>query len=400
MDIETSKTEEKEINFLDPFIVLIKRKRLTLLGALAVAVVSFVVCQVMSPVFEGTTKLMPPQQSPGSAAIQMMGQMGGGAGAMVLGAAGAALPGSIYSGIVQTPAVQDPLIQRFDLLKVYGVDTWQSARKILTDRALLSDVDVKSGIVWITVEDTDPQRAAAMADQSAEELTKVLEKIQTVDDTKKRVFFEGQLRRVHDDLTKSEIALQSFEESSGVLKIDDQASAALQGIAALQAQIAAKEVALKVMKTYATTSNPDLKKGEEELRGLKAEAARLEAKQENYVAEAIIPTGHLPSLGTEYLRVLRDFKYNEALNELITKQYQAAIVDEARESASVQVINKAPKPEMKSKPNLILVVPIAGVGGFIIFGALAFLFEYLEKVTVDPENEDRMRQMKKYFSKR
>jgi tyrosine-protein kinase Etk/Wzc len=301
---------------------------------------------------------------------------------------------------VQTPAVQDPLIDRFNLLKVFDVDARQTARKILTDRVLLSDVDAKSGIIWVTVEDTDPQRAADMADQAVEELRKVLETISTADETKRRIFYEGQLKRVHEDLSKSETRLQSFEENSGVLKIDDQATAALQGIAALQAQIAAKEVQLKVMKTYATTYNPDLKKTEEELRALKVEAARLEAKEENYTPEAIIPTGHLPVLGTEYLRILRDFKYNEALNELITKQYQASIVEEARESASVQVINKAPKPEKRTKPNPFLIVPIAAIGGFIIFGSVAFLIEYVEKVTVNPENEERIQEVKRYLSRR
>ena len=67
--------------------------------------------------------------------------------------------------------------------------------------------------------------------------------------------------------------MQEFQEETGMLKVEEQATAVIESIVNLRAQIAAKEVELKVMKTYTTANNPDLQKVEETLKGLKIELA-------------------------------------------------------------------------------------------------------------------------------
>ncbi|HOV88292.1 MAG TPA: Wzz/FepE/Etk N-terminal domain-containing protein [Syntrophobacteraceae bacterium] len=398
MAYQSTAGAKDEINLLDFFVVLLKRKKFILGGGLGVAVLSFVLCMVMSPMYQGISQLMPPQQSGASAAAQMLGQLGGIAG-MVLGGGGAG-PVSVsdlYVQILQSPAVLDPIIDRFDLKKLYGYDNYVDTRRNLVDNILTVESDLKSGIIFLGVYDVDPKRAAEIANAMVATLKDLLENLATSEAGKRRVFFEGQLKKAHENLKEAEAALQTFAETTGAIKIDDQASAVLQGIANLRAQVAAKEVQLKVMKTYATPSNPDLKMVEQELRGLNEQLKKLEEKEEVPSTDAIIPTGQIPTVGTEYLRRMRDFKYTELLYELLVKQYEAARLDEARESAVVQAIYPAKPPDKKAKPMMILMVVLGGGLGCFLFTVTAVVVETMRKASRNPENEGRFRDMKRFL---
>jgi len=196
-------------------------------------------------------------------------------------------------------------------------------------------------------------------------------------------------------LVKAEEEMQGFQEKTGALQVDAQTKAVIEGIAMLRAQIAAKEVQLKVMRTYATAQNPDFQRAEDELNGLKAELGKLEAKGGSG-HDTIIPTGRMPEVGTEYVRKLRDLKFYEDLYELLTKQYEAAKLDEARDAAVIQVIDKAIPPEKIAKPKRILMILIATFTGFFLSIFVAFLAEYKERASKDPENRERFETLKRY----
>jgi hypothetical protein len=86
--------------------------------------------------------------------------------------------------------------------------------------------------------------------------------------------------------------------------------------------------------TYATSQNPDIQRVEEEISGLKAELNKLEEKEGR--ARRSDANGRMPSVGIEYLRKLREVKYNETLFELLAKQYELAKIDEARDAAVIR----------------------------------------------------------------
>jgi uncharacterized protein involved in exopolysaccharide biosynthesis len=56
------------------------------------------------------------------------------------------------------------------------------------------------------------------------------------------------------------------------------------------------------------------------------------------------------SPNTDYVSRYREYKYQEALFELLSRQYEVARLDESRESGPLQVIDIATPPENKSKP--------------------------------------------------
>jgi uncharacterized protein involved in exopolysaccharide biosynthesis len=397
MNMEKKQTQQDdEINLLDYLIVLLKRKRLILGITFGAAIITAIISLIMPSIYRAETRILPPQQGSSSLAIGMLSQIGG-IPDIASSALGLKTPGELYVGMLKSRTAADRIIDRFNLMELYKADYREDARKQLIEDVLNATGDKKSGIITISVEDKDPQRAADMANAFVEELRNLTKGLAVTEAAQRRLFFEEQLKDTKMALVKAEEGMRGFQERTGALQIDEQTKAVIEGIANLRAQIAAKEVQLKVMKTYATPQNPDLQKVEDELRGLKVELNKLEARGGNG-HDPLMPTGRMPSVGTEYLRKMRDLKFNETLYELLAKQYELAKLDEARDAAIIQVVDKAIPPDKRAKPKRTLMVIIATFTGFFLAVFAAFFMEYKERASNDPENKERFETLKKYLN--
>jgi len=387
--------DEGQFDLLDLLFVMAKRKRLiigiTLGSALLIAIISL----MMSPIYLAETKIISPQVN-SSMNAQLLNQIGAASG--LLGVVpGVKSPNELYIGLLKSRPVLDHVIDRFDLMRLYDEKYREDAR-----RSLLKNIkarnDLKSGIITIGIEDKDPKRSADMANALIEELRVMNKGLSVTEAAQRRLFFEEQLKDAKDSLSKSEEAMKGFQEKSGAVKIDAQADAIIGGISQLMAQIAAKDVQVRVMRTYSTPQNPDILRAEEELKGMRDQLSKLESKSEG--TSVMVPTGNMPSTGTQYVRLMRDLRFNETLYELLFGQFQAAKIDEARDAAVIQVIEKAVPPEKRSRPKRRLMVILAIISGFFVSIALAFFMEYMERVSGNPEYREKVAKLKRTMSYR
>jgi tyrosine-protein kinase Etk/Wzc len=396
---ERKRQQDDEINILDYLIVLFKRKKLIIGFTIGAAIITAIISFIMPEIYSAESRILPPQQGSSSLAIGLISQMAGsGISEIAGGALGLKSPTDLYMDMLKSRTLADKIIDRFNLMKLYEADYREDARKELIEDVLTTTSNKDSGVITITIEDKNPKRAADMANAFVEELKDLNKGLAVTEAAQRRLFFEEQLKDTKTSLTKAEESMKTFQEETGMLEVDEQAKAVIEGFAALSAQVAAKEVELKVMKTYSTPNNPDLQKEEETLTGLKAELKKLEVKNRG-AHDPIIPTGRMPELGTEYARKLRDLKFNETLFELLAKQHVAAKLDEARGDAPViQVIDRAIPPEKKAKPKTVLMVAAGTCIGFILSVLLAFFIEYKEKTLLDPEKKEKFETLKRYIA--
>jgi uncharacterized protein involved in exopolysaccharide biosynthesis len=101
----------------------------------------------------------------------------------------------------------------------------------------------------------------------------------------------------------------------------------------------------------------------------------------------------VPGLGVEYVRRLRDLKVQEAIFEQLTKQFETAKINEAKESSPVQVIDEAVAPMKKSKPKRSLIVLMATFSAFILSLIIIFIQEYLSNLS--PEDTEIIKDIKR-----
>ena len=78
-----------------------------------------------------------------------------------------------------------------------------------------------------------------------------------------------------DDLSKAELGMKKTQEETGIIMLEPQSRAMLEGITALHAQVAVKEAQVQAMRSFATDENPDLKRAESELAAMRSELSRL-----------------------------------------------------------------------------------------------------------------------------
>lgn len=384
------KQVEGEVSLLDLLIVLVKHKKL-ILGLPSTAAVLAVGFSLMMPdIFTATARILPPQQQQSTAAA-MLGQLG-----VLAGAAGSSLgiknPNDLYVGMLKSRTVADNLINHFKLKELYKKDTLVETYKTLDS---VTDITGgKDGIISISVDDEDPKRSADIANAYVDELYKLSQSLAVTEASQRRLFFERQLKLTKNELANAEISFKQTQEKTGVLQLDAQGQTMIEAVGTLRAQIAAKEVELGALRTFATERNPDYLRLKQELIGLRSQLTKYEKGGES----DIVPIRKLPEAGLENIRKLRDVKYYETLYELLAKQYEMARVDEARDASLIQVLDRATPPDRKAKPKRALIVILSAAGTGFLALILAFIRESYANAKLDPEQTERINSLRHHLN--
>jgi len=394
---------DDEIDLLDLLIVLAKRKRLIAAITIGAAVLAGIVSLLLPNRYTATTKILPPQQSQ-SASSMLLNQLAGGGMGPLAALAGSSLglknPSDIYIGILKSRSIQDALIQQFNLMSVYRDKRLSDTRKDLSGYSDI--VAEKEGLISISVEDKDPRRAAAVANAYVDDLRQVTQHLAISEASQRRLFFEQQVQQAKEDLSNAELALKETEQKTGMIQLDSQAKAVIEAIGNLRAQVAAKEVQLQAMQSFATEQNPQRILVQQQVAGLREQLRKLEG-QAGGDGDPVLGTGKIPGAGLEYVRKLRDVKYYETIFELLAKQYEAAKIDESREAAVIQVLDQATEPDRKSSPKRLLIIALCAICGLMIGCVSALISEAVARVQLDPERAtqiSRLRQLLRWKDKR
>jgi capsule polysaccharide export protein KpsE/RkpR len=348
-------------------------KRVVAIVTIMAAVASVVIGLLLPKVYTARTTLLPPtqqQQGGSAAALAALGALGG------LTGAAAKTPDELYIALLKSDSVDRPLAERFGLMERYKEHNFEALRKTLPQYIRVLS-DKKSGLITVEVDDEDPKFAADLANAHAGEVTKVLSRLAVSEAQLRRVFFEKQLVDTKEQLVKAEDDLLHVQEKSGLIVLDKQAEALVGSAAQTRALIAEREVQLKVLRTAATDQNPDVIRLSSELSALRAELARMEAKQGGSPGSAVdMPVGQLPGASIDFVRARREVKLQEALLETMIRQYESAKLDEAKEGPVLQVVDVALPPDHKSKPSVALIAIAGTLLAFLCSSAFVFMRGY------------------------
>jgi len=193
--------------------------------------------------------------------------------------------------------------------------------------------------------------------------------------------------------------MKSAEQTSGMIQLDSQARALIESVAALRAQIAAKEVQIRSMSLIAAEGNPDLALAKEQLVELQRQLSLLGGSKAGTDSDLIVPRGKLPEAGMNYIRKLRDVRYHELIFELLAKQFEAAKLDEAREGSLIQVVDPAVPPDRKSFPRMSIIVPAATLSWFLLAVFWVLFRQGISRAEDRPEDRERMQTIKAIWGK-
>ena len=393
---ETTSLPE-EISLLDLLTVVIRRKRMICWITIAFALISCVVALLLPNRYTAVSSILPPQANQSLSSALLSQVAGAGALAAISGKDfGLKNPSDLYVSMLQSRTVQDAVIAHFDLMRVYKKRRMSDTRKKLESYCAVKAS--KDGMIHISVEDKDPKRASEMANYYVEQLQKLTSSLALTEAGQRRLFFDLQLEKAKSDLAGAEVAMQATQQKTGLILPESQSRVIIENVARVRALIATKEIQLQTMQTFATATNPQYVLMEQELHGLRAELAKLETQQNVGNGDLQIPTGKVPELGLEYVRRLRDVKYYESIFGFLAKELEVAKMDEARQGAVIQVVDKAIEPDKKSSPLRGLIILLATVVGFIVGTLFAFTADAWSKMRNTPGKHEQLEALRQMWS--
>ena len=338
--------------------------RVALYAMLASALLAFLIPSR----YESTVRLMPPDNPSTSglamAAAAMSGSASGlgGLGGIASDVLGLKSTSDVFVGILTSRTAQDKLIQQFDLKKHYWDRRKEDARRDLAEHTGIS-VDRKSQIISVTVTDGSPQRAAAMSQAYVEELNHLVAELSTSSARRERIFLEERLQAVNNDLESAEKEFSQFASKNTTIDIREQGKAMVDAAATLLGQLIAAQSEYEGLKQIYSDNNFRVRSVKARIDELQKQLEKLGGKGESTTtvsaqpSESMYPSiRKLPLLGVTYADLYRRTMIQGAVLETLTKEYEMAKVQEAKEIPTVKVLDAADIPDKKTFPPRLLII--------------------------------------------
>jgi uncharacterized protein involved in exopolysaccharide biosynthesis len=345
--------------------------------------------------YDSTTRLMPPGNQ-SSSGMAMMAAMAGKAGTGLSSLAGDLLgmktSGDLFIDILRSRTVEDRLIDRFDLRRVYRDRYWQDARKDLAKNTSIAE-DRKSGVLTIVVTDRDSERAAEIARAYVEELDRLVAQVTTSSARRERIFIEQRLVAVRQDLNRASREFSEYASRNTAIDIAAQGKATVEAAARLEGELIVAQSELEGLERIYTKDNVRARSLQARVDELRSQLHKIGGDTAASSDGKPASPGELPSirqlplLGVKWADLYRETKIQETVYELLTQQYELAKIEEAKEIPVVRVLDLAEVPEKKSFPPRML---IAGLGTLLaLLGACTCILGRHEWNSTDESNPQK-----------
>jgi uncharacterized protein involved in exopolysaccharide biosynthesis len=311
------------------------RRGIVALVAAATVVVG-VVAFLMPPWYRAQASLLPPGEEESGLGLANLLK---GFGVPGLKVQTQATPADVFMAVLDSRRLHEGVVRRFDLKRRYHKRLMVDAVRELQRHARFKLTE--AGIIQISVEDTDPRQAAAMANAYIELLDRFNREVRMTKGRRTRLFVEQRLAETKVDLSRAEQRLAEYQSQHKAVALTPEVSTAVETAARMYAERAALQVRLGVVQGYTRGST------DEELQ-IRQQLAQIDRQLRQ-----------LPETGLEVARLLRDVKTLEQLYALLTAQYEEARIEEARDVATVEVLDVATPPERKSRPKRLVMIASA-----------------------------------------
>ena len=352
-----TRMERKEVNLLDYFYLLYKGRTFIFWNFVIVILLAAALSIVLPVYYKSSIRIMPPtdkQQAFGFSDVLASIPVT----RLQLGSRGS--PVDIAMGILKLETVAISIIDKFNLVEVYGVEDRDKARNVLKG---LTDVSLtKEGLVEVEVEDQDRMRCAAIANMYIATLDSVKQDLGRRQAKERADFIEQQIHENSDALRLSEIELKEFQLRNKAISPFQQQRVAISVSAELELDLMKKENQLKEYRSKSFSDTHPLVRellnqiqfSEEMLRDMRFGSPGDQRES------LFVPLQEAPDLTLEYTRLSRRVEILGMLEQLLRQHYEESRIEQVNTASTVTVLDRARPPHQKSRPKRKLIVLVAG----------------------------------------
>ncbi|MGH9512047.1 MAG: hypothetical protein ACRD2U_07905 [Terriglobales bacterium] len=310
--------------------------------------------------FESTLRLMPVEFQAGLPASPFDRE------SKLLGMNG---PEGLIMGLLRSRTVEDRLIARFNLKKVYRVQEDEKARKCLAENTVLTQ-GPRSGIITIAFTDKNAQRAAAVSNGYAGELNRLIGEFNMASAHDERLFLERRLQEVKPVLGAAEEDLSAFAGKNAIVDVPQQGASLINSEIALNGELAAGRADLESMKESYTNGNIRVREASARINELQVELGKMAAeplvrpgKSPASRDWAYLSIRKLPWLAATYSDLFRRSGSLENEYDALTELHEMAKIREASQVPSIEILDSANVPERRSFPPRVEIVFLGALFG-------------------------------------
>jgi uncharacterized protein involved in exopolysaccharide biosynthesis len=381
----------KYIDILDYVVVLAKHKRFVVRFVCASVIVAVILFYFVIPRwYKSTAVVMPPRQK---SMLSMMNSLKSSTSSLrALGIGVQNDDIQQYQVILNSRRIKEAVINKFDLMKIYDLDTMEKTIKELEDNVAVA-LGKEDAALEISVYDTSPQRAADITNYYVEMLNKIYLEISVAEATSNRKFLEDRYNKNIEDLKIAETNYKKFQEKYGVYSVTDQIKAAIEVAAKLQSQIVLKEVELGIVERTTTLENENRINIKIELDELKRQMKNMKfgtSSQDSRV-QIFTPFEKTPEIGIQYLDYFREMEIQGKILEILVPLYEQAKIEEQRNIPTVLVLDNAVPAVKASKPKRVIIILVIFLVSIILAFLIALWKENIQQRRIQINDKDRER---------
>jgi capsule polysaccharide export protein KpsE/RkpR len=191
---------------------------------------------------------------------------------------------ALFVDLLRSGTVADHLIDRFHLQAVYHKRYRVDTAKHLAHNTTITD-DKKSGVISITVEDTDPRRARDLAQGYLDELNLLVNRTSTSSAHQERVFIEKRLQKVKADLGQAQQRMSEFSSTHSTVDIKEQTRAMVDAASRLQAQMILEQANLDSLRQIYGDGNVRVRATQARIAALQGQLLKISGSSAPLAAE-------------------------------------------------------------------------------------------------------------------
>lgn len=363
--------EDRELTIQELLKLIWKRKKMIAINVTIISIITVIFTLFLPVWYKSSVVILPPESSSGS-----LGTLGMLSGFNIGGLLGGTEDQNRVLSILKSRTLLEAVAKEYNYIERYGVDNLEDAIEAMEgniDITLLEEMQISFSF-W----DEDQEQVSEITNYFIKSLDSLNVALSTKKGKENRIFIEQRIGEVLDSLKVLEKELTGFMENEGILSLPDQVSVGVQSAAELKAQIMTKEIELAIAKGTFETNSTVIKQLNNELNSYKL--AYKKFFQDSKEHKLLPNFTKIPKLGIKLAGIERQIKYYMKLIEFLGPEYESAKIEEAKTISTVQVLDKAVRPEWKDKPKRARIVLIVFAFALIINVYLAYFLGRKEYV--------------------
>jgi len=349
------------------FRTLIQWRKFILLSGLASAVLLGAISFILPSWYKTNTIIFPPEQTSTMPYAALMQQLSAPLLGTIAGSAGGGVaPGTIYIEMMKSRTVCEQIIEEFGLMKRYNARNIEEAMDTLHSHLGFTLQD--NGLLFMTVEDRDPQRAADMANRMVALLDQTTRKLKETSAARTAEFVHRQLLEREVMLAQAEDSLKHFQQAHNTVNMEEQLKSAMDIVTTLSSRAIALETEMQIMTHYTSPNSEEYQRKQTEYNEVLVQLRKLKAdtkgSNNHDTVRSFIPTlQDVPEQALQYLRLRREVEIQNTVFTMLNSEYEKARIEEARDTPVVQVLDPAEKPNLRYRPQRKVFAIVGGLLG-------------------------------------